>query len=240
MPCGHVGAAVRRVQPLQAQVYSAVWTLRHSPQCHPAVSLSPGVLLAGLRLSYGQVQLEGVVGEAVYFPALRPVARDIVRIIWFSGRQGTHIAEAKPQAREFNTNYLPSFSNRLAIHAGNLSLEMRELRLADQGPYRAVVDVASDPTNPRTFSYELSVRGRTTAGPPGGGGRPVGGEPVTAGGSRGRTTLAGGDGEVSGGGETQVSTPCHCALKGYLIAAVYGPLSIVVAIVHVKTRREKQ
>ncbi|XP_030398276.1 uncharacterized protein LOC115639528 [Gopherus evgoodei] len=204
--------------------------------------LAPG----GLRLSSGQVQLEGLVGESVYFPALSPVARDIVRVLWFSERQGTHIAEAKPQGQAFNVNFLPNFSNRLAIHAGNLSLEIRHLRLEDQGPYRAVVDIASDPTKPRAFSYELSVRERGQEGdrgkggttdPPGGGerrtstGPPAEGAPVTTG---RRTTLAGGDGGGQEGGESQGS--CHCTLKGYVIAAVYVPLCAVVAIVHVKTR----
>ncbi|KAG6930136.1 hypothetical protein G0U57_004277, partial [Chelydra serpentina] len=115
--------------------------------------------------------------------ALRPVARDIVRILWFSEQRGTHIAEAKPQGPAFNVNFLPYFSNRLAIHAGNLSLEIRDLRREDQGPYRAVVDIASDPTNPRAFSYELSVRGRGQEGDGSSGGtthRPGGGERGTS------------------------------------------------------------
>ncbi|XP_006119469.2 uncharacterized protein LOC102463311 [Pelodiscus sinensis] len=218
------------------------------PLLHSLLLLALGVL-AGLQLSYSREQLEGFVGESVYFPALRPVAGDIVRILWFSGKQGTHIAEAKPESRAFRVNYVPYFSNRLAINAGNLSLELRGLRPEDQGPYRAVVDISSDPSHPKTFSYELSVRGRRQEGGRSEGGAmgtpareewrtmmepPTSRDPITTGGKGGKPTAAGGDGGEPEGGESWRT--CHCSLKGYLIAAVYGPLCIAVAVVHLKTR----
>ncbi|XP_074837523.1 uncharacterized protein LOC142004004 [Carettochelys insculpta] len=263
MPQGSHAHTVAK--PSFLQPHRELYKTVHTPPTHPPGSSYPkaevqdmgpgkGLLLCsllllapgGLRLCSGQVRLTGFVGESVHFPALRPVARDIVRILWFSGRLGTHIAEAKPQGQVFSSSYVPYFSNRLAIHASNLSLELRQLRLEDQGPYHAVVDIASDPTNPRTFNYVLSVRGRRQeggrtegfTGPPAGEwmttSPTAGREPVTTEGKGGRATPAGGDAGDRGGGRSWCS--CHCSLKGYLITAIYGPLCIAVAIIHLKTR----
>lgn len=130
--------------------------MRGDQEVSPAhVTLS----LAGLQSCHASVVLKGKQGQPLSFPELRPVAEDIVRITWMSERHGTHIAEAKPRVKEFAVGFLPEFQDRLRIHPQVLSLEITELRSTDIGRYSAVVDTASKPSSPSTFSY-LVVLGK--------------------------------------------------------------------------------
>uniref|UniRef100_A0A803YCZ6 Immunoglobulin I-set domain-containing protein n=1 Tax=Meleagris gallopavo TaxID=9103 RepID=A0A803YCZ6_MELGA len=109
--------------------------------------------LAGLQCCHAIKILRGKRGKPLSFPALRPVAKDIVRITWTSETHSTHIAEAKPEVKEFAVDFLPDFQGRLRIHPQLLSLEITELRSTDAGQYSAGVDIASKPTSPRKFTY---------------------------------------------------------------------------------------
>ncbi|XP_019373190.1 PREDICTED: uncharacterized protein LOC109297651 [Gavialis gangeticus] len=194
--------------------------------------------VGALQLALSQTRLEGFTGESLSFPALRPVAPDIARIIWFSDSRGTHIAEAKPLSREFRTDYDPVLRPRLALHRGNLSLEITALQLSDSGVYRATVDIQSNPTRPQMFYYELIIQVHQLD-PPGSTWPPPQG-PTTPVGSRARTSTRdpGGTprpGEDPGHDKSRCGA-CSCALKGYIIAAVYGTLLLTVAIVHIKTQ----
>ncbi|XP_072702575.1 uncharacterized protein [Ciconia boyciana] len=204
------------------------------------------VLLAaarGLHLCCGTKLLKGLEGQSLFFPALRPVSEDIVRVTWRS--RGTHIAEAKPREKMFTVNYLPDFRDRLLIHPTNLSLEIRLLQLGDRGKYKVVVDTLSDPTNPKTFSYLLLVHGDSPEMATGTG--DAGGHSGSTVGPRGASEPHAGDAttQSTGGGQPPGSNggpgACgvrdhYCAVKGYLVAAVFGPLLILVATIHIMTR----
>lgn len=114
---------------------------------------------AGLRLCCGVEVLKGLKGQSLSFPVPYAASGDIARVTWRS--RGTHIAEAKPREKLFAVDYLPDFRGRLLIHPTNLSLEIRPLKREDSGRYKVVVDTLSDPTNPKTFSYFLLVRGES-------------------------------------------------------------------------------
>lgn len=123
--------------------------------CHQHVTLS----LAGLQCCHALEVLRGMRGKPLSFPALRPLAEDIVRIIWISETHSTHIAEAKPGVKQFAVDFLPDFQGRLRIHPQLLSLEITELRSTDAGQYSAGVDIASQPSSPRKFTYRVLVLG---------------------------------------------------------------------------------
>ncbi|XP_074784878.1 uncharacterized protein LOC141971435 [Athene noctua] len=204
------------------------------------------VLLAaagGLPLSSGVELLEGLQGQSLSFPALHPMSEDIVRVTWRF--QGTHIAEAKPRQKMFTVDYLPRFRGRLFIHHASLSLEIRLLKPGDSGRYEVVMDTFSDPTNPKAFSYLLLVNGdspTTTTGP-----GDTGGHSRSTAGPRGVTepraadtvTWGAGGGQPPGNGGG--SGGCgvqdrYCVVKGYLVAAVFGPLLLLVVAIHIMTR----
>ncbi|XP_074931110.1 uncharacterized protein LOC142048288 [Phalacrocorax aristotelis] len=200
------------------------------------------VLLAapqGLCLCCSIKLLEGLKDQSFFFPALQHESVDIVRVTWRF--QGSHIAEIKPREKMSTINYLPNFYGRLVIHPSNLSLEIRPLQLADSGSYVVVMDTLSDPTNPKTFSYLLLVCDDL----PGTGG--VGGQSRSTAEPRGPTEPWTGDitTEGAGGGEPPGGSSgmgvCrapgqYCVVKGYCVAAVFGPLLILVATVHFVTR----
>ncbi|XP_074665555.1 uncharacterized protein LOC141916704 [Strix aluco] len=201
------------------------------------------VAAGGLPLSCGTELLEGLQGQSVSFPALHPMAEDIVRVTWRF--QGTHIAEAKPRQKMFTVDYLPRFRGRLFIHPASLSLEIRLLKPGDGGRYEVVVDTFSDPTNPKTFSCLLLVNGDSpamTAGPGDAGGhsgstagpravtKPPAADTVTWGAGWGQPP---GNGGGSGGCGVQDQ---YCVVKGYLVAAVFGPLLMLVVAIHIVTR----
>ncbi|XP_027525424.1 uncharacterized protein LOC113960203 [Corapipo altera] len=179
--------------------------------------------------------------------ALRPAFGDIARVTWRT--RGTHIAEAKPGEKKFSVGFLPSFRERLLIHPNNLSLEIRGLRLEDSGSYEVVVDTSSDPTAPKTLQYRLWVHGDPSrpGDAVGHGGSTVtghGGSTVTP---RGVTEPRAGDPtrqdtdlgqppEGRGGPGTCGGWGHYCELKGYLVAAVLGPLLVLVVTVHLVTR----
>ncbi|KAM6190409.1 uncharacterized protein WM294_013906 [Sarcoramphus papa] len=204
------------------------------------------VLLAaagGLRLCCGIKLLKGLKGQALSFPAMHSVSADIVRVTWRS--RGTHIAEAKPREKLFTVDYLPNFRGRLLIHPTNLSLEIRPLKLGDSGRYEVVMDTLFHPTNPKTFSYLLLVHDgspETAAGTGDAGGHsrstaepwgvtePSAGDTATQGASGVQPPGGGGGPGVCGVQDR------YCVVKGYLVAAVFGPLLMLMAAVHVMTR----
>ncbi|XP_042749590.1 uncharacterized protein LOC122192958 isoform X1 [Lagopus leucura] len=201
-------------------------------------------MAAGLQCCHALKVLRGMWGKPLSFPALRPLAEDIVRIIWISETHSTHIAEAKPGVKEFAVNFLPDFQGRLRIHPQLLSLEITELRSTDAGQYSAGVDIASKPSSPRKFTYRVLVlddppvttdgdtggHSRSTAGP-GMSSEPHVGEGTTPDPGKGQLLDAGGSPGPCGaqGG--------YCTLRGYLVAAVFGPLVVLLVAVHVVTRR---
>ncbi|XP_015739808.1 uncharacterized protein LOC107324361 [Coturnix japonica] len=201
------------------------------------------VMAGGLQCCRAFEVLMGKQGELLSFPALRPVANDIVRILWMSKTYGTHIAEAKPGVKEFAVNFLPKFQGRLRIHLQSLSLEITELHSTDEGLYSAVVDTASNPSSPRTFSYSVKVLDHTpwtTDSDTGGHSRSTT-EPGMSSESHtvGRTTLGPSKGQVPDAGGAPGLCGAqggYCTLKGYLIAAVFGPLVVLLVAVHVVTR----
>ncbi|XP_021232417.1 uncharacterized protein LOC110387972 [Numida meleagris] len=201
------------------------------------------VVAGGLRCCRAREVLTGQRGRSLSFPALRRVAEDIVRITWISETRGTHIAEAKPKMKEFAADFLPHFQGRLRIHPQSLSLEITELSSSDSGKYRAVVDIASSPSSPRTFSYLVLVLDHppgTTRGDTGGHSRSTTGprtsaEPRNGGG----TTPGPGRGQIPGAGGAPGlcgTRGGYCTLRGYLVAAVFGPLVVLLVAVHVVTR----
>ncbi|XP_050186275.1 uncharacterized protein LOC126647788 [Myiozetetes cayanensis] len=193
------------------------------------------VAVGGLRVPV----LWGLQGQSLSFPALSPVFEDIARVTWRT--RGTHIAEAKPREKKFSVDYLPAFHGRLFIHPANLSLEIGQLRPEDSGNYEVVVDTLSDPTSPKTFQYFLRVYGEpsepgnaaghggSTATPPGVT-EPRPGDPTTPG-TGGGQPPGGREGLGTCGGWRH-----YCVLKGYLVAAVLGPLLVLLVIVHLVTR----
>ncbi|XP_027766339.1 uncharacterized protein LOC114072666, partial [Empidonax traillii] len=164
--------------------------------------------------------------------ALRPVVEDIARVTWRT--RGTHIAEAKPREEKFSVDYLPAFRGRLLIHPANLSLEILQLRQEDSGDYEVIVDTLSHPTAPKTFRYFLQVSG-DPSGPGDAAGH--GGSTVTP---PGLTEPRPGDptrpGTGGGGLGTCGGWRHYCELKGYLVAAVLGPLLVLLVAVHLVTR----
>ncbi|CAM9989578.1 unnamed protein product, partial [Bubo scandiacus] len=158
---------------------------------------------SGLPLSCGTELLEGLQGQSLSFPALHPMAEDIVRVTWRF--QGTHIAEAKPRQKLFTVDYLPRFRGRLFIHPASLSLEIRLLKPGDGGRYEVVMDTFSDPTNPKIFSYLLLVNGdspATMAGP-----GDAGGHSGSTAGPRGVTEPPAADTVTWGAGGSQRGSP---------------------------------
>ncbi|KAM6038184.1 uncharacterized protein LJ206_000345 [Theristicus caerulescens] len=196
------------------------------------------VLLAaagGLRLCCGIKLLKGVKGQSLSFPAPYSKSADVARVIWTF--QGTHIAEAKPREKRFTVDYLPRFHGRLLIHPANLSLEIRPLKLEDIGRYKAVVDTLSDPTNPKTLSYLLLVYGHSPETATGT--DDVGGQSGSTAGPQGATESHAGDTTTQGAGGGPGACGArdrYCAVKGYLVAAIFGPLLMLVVAIHVVTR----
>lgn len=118
--------------------------------------------LAGPRLGCSMGVLTGLKGHSLSFPALHSDAGDITRVTWRS--RGTHTAEAKPRKKLFAMDYLPGLRGQLLLHPTNLRLEISPLKLGDSGRHKAGVDTFSHPTNPKTFSYFLRVRGESKDG----------------------------------------------------------------------------
>ncbi|XP_031462165.1 uncharacterized protein LOC116237257 isoform X2 [Phasianus colchicus] len=201
------------------------------------------LVMAGLQCCHALKVMIGKRGKMLSFPPLRPFAEDIVRILWISETHRTHIAEAKPGTKEFAVDFLPDFQGRLRIHPQLLSLEIMELRRADAGLYFAEVDIASKPSSPRKFTYRVLVLDDppgTTDGDTGGHSRSTTGpgvssEPHAGGG----TTPDPGKGQLLDAGGSL--GPCgvqggYCTFRGYLVAAVFGPLVVLLVAVHVVTR----
>ncbi|XP_010722184.1 uncharacterized protein LOC104914411 isoform X3 [Meleagris gallopavo] len=236
--CAESGGVRGVSQHCPAALQHCPWEWRGETQASPRILQSEG-----LQCCHAIKILRGKRGKPLSFPALRPVAKDIVRITWTSETHSTHIAEAKPEVKEFAVDFLPDFQGRLRIHPQLLSLEITELRSTDAGQYSAGVDIASKPTSPRKFTYLVLVLddspgsadsdtggpSRSTAGPG------MSSEPYAGGG----TTPGPGNGQLPDAGGSP--GPCgaqggYCILRGYLVAAVFGPLVILLVVVHVVTR----
>ncbi|KAM6331179.1 uncharacterized protein FN964_015283 isoform 3-T4 [Alca torda] len=130
-----------------------------------------GVLVAaagGPHLCCGAGVLTGLKGHSLSFPALHSDSGDIARVTWRS--RGTHMAEAKPRERPFAVGYLPSLGGRPLLQPTNLRPEISPLKPGESGRHEGLVGAFSDPTNLKTFSYFLLVRGGSAgAGDSGGG-----------------------------------------------------------------------
>ncbi|XP_031412787.1 uncharacterized protein LOC104914411 isoform X2 [Meleagris gallopavo] len=228
------GSGEEKLRHLQGYCSQKSWLQHHRAQPHglevcrkgpPGMARAGAVLFScvllvmagGLQCCHAIKILRGKRGKPLSFPALRPVAKDIVRITWTSETHSTHIAEAKPEVKEFAVDFLPDFQGRLRIHPQLLSLEITELRSTD----------ADD--SPGSADSDTGGPSRSTAGPG------MSSEPYAGGG----TTPGPGNGQLPDAGGSP--GPCgaqggYCILRGYLVAAVFGPLVILLVVVHVVTR----
>ncbi|KAM6331177.1 uncharacterized protein FN964_015283 isoform 1-T1 [Alca torda] len=191
-----------------------------------------GVLVAaagGPHLCCGAGVLTGLKGHSLSFPALHSDSGDIARVTWRS--RGTHMAEAKPRERPFAVGYLPSLGGRPLLQPTNLRPEISPLKPGESGRHEGLVGAFSDPTNLKTFSYFLLVRGGSA-----GAGDSGGGSGSTAGRDGARCWRRHAAGRRWGAAPGRRRGDGDCMVKGCLVATVFGPLLMLVATVHIVPR----